>query len=264
LLVGKSPVDLRSSLYLVNQYLPTGLGIVVLLLGCAGFWLAVSSDNWRLKLLGFYFFFSTLIGMVTILQVGGNCNYFFEMWVASALLLPFVFPKLERPWNLAPVGLRWGAIVLLLALLLQQSFAIRQVAKLVKDYDTAPLHGLRVFSTLPYFTLHSKDPQFLDPFLLTIAEQHKVWSPDPLLKRITGQEFDVIILMEASHQLYKYRGFDLYSPRVVAAFEENYQPTCRTDGLVVLHPISHEVRFSAADASRVLGETCFADGDARY
>ncbi len=82
LLVGKSPIDLHSSLFLINECLPVGLGIAVLLFGCAGFWLAVSSDNWRLKLLGFYFFFSTLVGMVTILQVGGNCNYFFEMWVA--------------------------------------------------------------------------------------------------------------------------------------------------------------------------------------
>jgi len=217
-----------------------------------------------LKLLGFYFFFSTLVGMITILQVGGNCNYFFEMWVASALLLPFVFPKLEGPWNLAPIGLKWGTVVMLLVLLLQQAYELRQVAKLVKNYDTAPLSGLRIFSTLPYFTLHGKDPQFLDPFLLTIAEQHKVWSPDPLLKKITGQEFDVVILMEAGHQLSKYRGYDLHSPRVVAAFKENYQPTCRTDGLVVLHPVSREVRFSAADSSRVLGETCFADGNAQY
>ncbi len=147
---------------------------------------------------------------------------------------------------------------------MQQAYELRQVAKIVKNYDSAPLSGLRVFSTLPYFTLHGKDPQFLDPFLLTIAEQHKVWSPDPLLKKITGQEFDVVILLEAGHQLSKYRGYDLHSPRVVAAFKENYQPTCRTDSLVVLHPTAREVRFSAAHASRVLGETCFADGDSQY
>jgi hypothetical protein len=264
LLVGKSPIDWRTSLYLINVYLPTGLGVVVLMLGCAGFWHAMSAGDSRLKLLGFYFMFSTVIGLVTILQVGGNCNYFFELWVAAALLSPFALFRLEDSWNAANAGIKVAALVMLLGLLLEQTYAIRQVAKLVKNYDPAPLAGLKIYSTLPYLTLHGRDPEFLDPFLLTVAEQRGVWSPALLLAKIGDEEFDVVVLMEESHQLYRYRGYDIYSPTVVSALKANYAPLCRTDSLVFLRPKTRAVKFTVADSSRVLGETCYAVGDLSF
>jgi hypothetical protein len=85
-----------------------------------------------------------------------------------------------------------------------------------------------------------------------------------MINEIAGQRFDVVFLMQEGHHLYKYRGFDLFSPTVVASLKANYVPMCRTDGLIVLRPGSRTVTFSVADASRVLNEECFAEGDPQY
>jgi hypothetical protein len=265
LLLGKSPIDLRSSINLISSFLSTGFGLVVIVLGCAGFWIAVSSADWRLKFLGYYFFFSTLIGFTTFLHVGAGCNYLFETWVAAALLLPTAFARLESLWNAAHPGLRLASCILLLALLLQQCYVLKSYyAQFVWNYDATPLNGLRVLSTLSYLTLHGKDPHVLDPFALTTAEEHGLWSPDPILKEIAGQDFDVVVLSEANHQLLKYRGQDFFSPVIISGLRANYQIMCRTSSLIVLRPKSREIPFTAAEASRVLDESCYADGDRRF
>jgi hypothetical protein len=263
LLVAKSPKDLHSAITLIHLCLFPGFGSLLLPAACAGFLMAMGSSNSRLRLYGWYFLFAVVIGFATLLQCGANVYYFFELWIAAALLLPSLLLKVRDSWNGIDWPLRLAASLALAFLFVQQMHSVRQVSKDIHDYNVAKLHSLHILSTDPYLTVQGRNPLLLDPYLNGVLENKHLWSPEPILSEIRLQNFDIVFIHEINHTPVTYRTADLISRTLQDELRVNYRPLCRTAGFVVLHPLGR-VNLTPEDASTVLAERCYADGDQTF
>lgn len=264
LTVNKSPTDLLTAIGIIVTALPTGAGPVLLPAACLVSLPGNFSADWRLRLYSLYFLFAVGIGFTILRLSGGNLHYFFELWVASAVLLPFALMKLKNSWERIDWSPKVGAILVLVFLCVQQIHATHEVAESRRDFHAARLHNLHVLSTEPYLTIQGRDPHLLDPFFSAILEKAKQWSPEPILSEVRQQSFDVVFLKEPDHHPVVYRKAELISPSIQEELRRSYRPICWTTDFVVLRPLRREVGFTAEDASTVLGEHCFAIGDETF
>jgi hypothetical protein len=263
LLVAKSPKDLHSAITLIHLYLLPGFGSLLLPAACAGFLLAMRSSDWRQRLSGYYFLFAVVIGFATLLQCGANVYYFAELWIAASLLLPAVLLKVRDYWIWIDWPLGFAACLALAFLFVQQTHSIVQAPKGIHDYNVAKLHSLHILSTDPYLTVQGRDPLLLDPYLNGVLENKHVWSPEPILTEIRQQSFDIVVIHEINHTPVTYRSADLISRTIQDELRVNYRPLCRTSAFVVLHPL-RQANFTPEDATTVLAERCYADGDETF
>jgi len=264
LLVGETPKSLRSAVTLIHLYLPTGFGSLLLPAACAGFLLGVRSTEWRLRLYSYYFLFAVMIGFTTLLQCGAGVYYFFELWVAGALLLPPVLLRIRDSWNDADWPVQLVASLIVVFLLVQQVHAIRESTRDVHDFNVAKLHALHILSTDPYFAVQGRDPVLLDSWLSSILEKKHRWSPEPILAEIRQQNFDLVFIHEINHAPLLYRTLDLIGPAIDEEIRANYRPLCWTSGFVILRPLRRQIMFTPDDASEVLAERCYSTDDTTF
>jgi hypothetical protein len=63
--------------------------------------------------------------------------------------------------------------------------AIKAIARTISDK--------KVLSTDSYFAALSSEPEMLDPYLMTQLEKRGYWSSDPILSKVSAQQYDFVI-----------------------------------------------------------------------
>lgn len=257
LLIGHSPIAIKPAIELLYFYLALGLGVVVLLGGCAGAIRALGSGRWPLTLLGRYFILALAVALVTLPQVGSDDNYLFEVWSIASILLACSIPEFELVWRKMGQPLRIGATAALILLTAQSVHAIRHPHPRLRHYRFEDLRGLHIFSTNPNLTIAGKDPEFLSTFLTTILDQRGSWSPAGVVNEIHRQEFDVVFLNLMGHKVSNWNGQLTLAPAIIRATDMSYRPLCATSWLLVMVPKTRPVAFSRSEASYTLHTSCY-------
>jgi hypothetical protein len=255
-LIAVSPLDFRSAIILLGHSLSNGLGLIVIPVGFVGFILRVSSSRRPVRFLSLAYLFAGITCIITVLQAGGDRNYFFNFWVLSSIMAALALPEFEEIWRASTAPLKLGLGIPVFFLIFQQADVIRQNGSDLVEYRVEKLRSLHVLSTLPFLTIQGKDAEFLDTYLSAILEEKHRWSPVDLLREIDQQRFDVVFVAEEAGHVAQYRHQSRLSRSVVEHLADTYQPLCRTAKLVVLKPRDRIVSFDAADASDVLRDSC--------
>jgi len=257
LVIGHSPLVIKPGLAVFYSGFPAGLGAPLLVGACAGAALAANSDRWQVRLLCYYFFFVAAITLLTLLQVGSDSNYMFELWTVASILAALAIPQGEAIWSRLGGPLKVGIALATSFLALQSLHAISHPETRLTNYNYDKLHDLHILSTDPSLTVRGKNPELLDSFLITVLQQKGVWSPSGVLDEIHKQQFDVVFLQGSLHNVVQHHGQPFLGPSIVQSIADAYQPVCRTSTMLVMIPrrVGPE-RFSASDGSNVLGEAC--------
>jgi hypothetical protein len=219
----------------IEQYGPDALWIALALLGAAAAARAVSARRgprprgWELLIL--YFLLAWAWGLLTLgRNSGGAGNYLLEAWAVTALLAAAGVAALRPIWTLTPAAARslvilWAAVANIAGLM---AWHYRASVPLP---DQAPLaqvlRGRRVLTDIPYLGVQTRDPAYLDPYLLHTLELAGLWSSRHLAARITAQRFGLVVLdISGGRANTRFRGLTRYDRRTIAALRQAYLPYC--------------------------------------
>ena len=257
LLIGHSPLAVYSGIMLLYLTLSVGLAVPIAAGGVAGFLSALrSTSRWQIHLLMCYSLLALLVAILTLLQVGSNTNYLFEVWSIACILCTFVVPQAEALWATMGLPIRIGAAFGMLHLATLTLREIRHPADEVIEHNFDRLQNLHILSTDPSLTVRGKDPELLDAFLTTILEQRHVWKPSGILDEISREEFDIVFIDQINRKPWEYRGQQYLSLTVLQSLASSYKPLCYTSRMLVMLPKNRPARFSLSDASYTLREVC--------
>ncbi len=211
-----------------------------------------------------------LVGVLTIPQVGGNINYFFEFWMAAAILAAPGLLEAERRLRRAPVALT-GLLILVTIYLVapnlrsdratwrttyqeRQSHTRRQAEW---EKFRSVLVGRRLFSLVPYFTIWSSVPEVPDPLMNSVLERTGQWSSAPIVRNLEAGVYEAIPGYWRSENPILYRGQKLL-PSLYGPIERNYVRTCRFQGFDVWLPARGapelKARLLDAGCARLAGQ----------
>jgi hypothetical protein len=197
-----------------------------------------------------------LVAILTIPQVGGNINYFWEPFFASAVLAGPGLCELKRKVNHAPI-----LITTLLFVLLLQSFLpilrwnvgyVRQSYAVLRDHQTrktnwasfvSTISGRRLLSTMPDVTSYSLTPEIPDPFLNSVLELRGRWNSRSVAAQIDAGAYDLIIVgagdrarARANDESGNYRGIKIWSDEMWAALARAYRLACVFENMEIWLP----------------------------
>ena len=194
-----------------------------------------------------------LVASLTIPQVGGNINYFWEPLVASAVLAGPGLCELQRKANRTPILVTAMLFVLLLQafvpMLRQELEYLRSSYANVSDYQVrktkwesfvSTVSGRRLLSTLPDVTVHSITPEIPDPYLNSVLELQGRWNSGPVVAQINAGIYDLIVIRKGEaedHEGDRYRGLRKWDDRMWGALKRTYRLTCVFEGMEVWLPI---------------------------
>ena len=194
-----------------------------------------------------------LVASLTIPQVGGNINYFWEPLVASAVLDGPGLCELQRKANLTPILVTAMLFVLLLQefvpMLRQELEYLRSSYANVSNYQVrktkwesfvSTVSGRRLLSTLPDVTVHSMTPEIPDPYLNSVLELRGRWNSGPVVTQINARMYDLIVIRKGEaedHEGGRYRGLRSWDDRMWGALKRTYRLTCVFEGMEVWLPI---------------------------
>jgi len=197
----------------------------------AGWGLAVivrPLKRWRLLLI--YVVLAFLIGAVADAQVGGNINYFFEVFFGVAPLAAMGVLYLRR-LQPATAALFLAALLALNSLepaafaVYQSGLDARREKNRNRDLDKlrSVLKGHHVLSTVPTVTFLSDETVVDEPFLLSHLERLGKLDINSLADRLQKQEFELVATaQEASF----HRGIPHLSPTLRRPIVQAYEPYC--------------------------------------
>ena len=197
-----SPItDFRSGIELIGR----ALARPMLPLAVLGGFLALFRGTAESALLALYALTSWLIAFLTIPQIGGNVNYFWEPLLVSALLAGIGWRSLS-----GGIGQLAGwARVLLAAIVIglclpRTAVDLRSLRTSFKAASTlgernarwasfsAELSGRRLLSTISAITALAKIPEVPDPFLNSALELGGKWSFAPIVFDVETWRFELI------------------------------------------------------------------------
>ena len=192
-----------------------------------------------------YCLLAWLVALGTIVQVGGNINYFWEPLFVSALLAGPGVGVIQR-WQGRKLALAGGlGIVLLFGLVLRQDFGIidgtysqwmyRSTRQANWDSLVSIVSGKRLLSTVPAVTMLSVSPEMPDPYLSTVLERRGRWSSAPVVADLEAGRYDLIIEIAQYQAIFEgttvwYRGIEIWSDAMREALLRAYEPVCAFDG----------------------------------
>jgi hypothetical protein len=201
----------------------------------------------RWKLLVAFVVISFALAAVFDVQAGGNVNYFYEALFGA---VPLAVLGIVRVRSLsrrqAIVGA--AATVLLVGFygiprgleayeLARRRFAAEPNFIAARNHTLSTLEqtlrGRRIFSTVPRFALFDPAPALTEPYLFTYQERLGKFDPRPILDRVRGSEFDVVITLSRPGH---WRGVLHISPSLRQAIAESYRPHCVLDGSLMHLP----------------------------
>jgi hypothetical protein len=191
-------------------------------------------------------------------QIGSNINYFLPGLAGCALLLPYAIQ-----W--ARENLRRASVFVAIALgLLWTTYAVARTPVIygpVQEYSVGSYQGLqslRIFSDRPIFSVHGRDPEFLDAFAIHSLELTGHWDSASVVQSIARGDYDLVILacMGTSHEVCNWRGVAYFDAPMVAAINSNYAVMCSTLSSRVLKPRVREIAATPATLAPALGQPC--------
>ena len=179
------------------------------------------------------------IAALTDIQAGANVNYFFEALFA---VVPASVLGVRRLLALAKQDVGAGLFVTALLFIFSLSPAARDLYY-GKDSSTGQmvgrdavaaknlefrkferaLHGQHMFSTVPRVALLDAEPALMEPYLLAYSQRLRKFDPTPILQRIRGSEFEVVVT--ASNQV-SWRGILFIEPDLRHVIMASYRPYC--------------------------------------
>ncbi len=226
------------------------------LLGLAGFVSARRRPEWSLP--RWYFILAWTIPVWPIMQAGASTNYLFEGWTAGALLLPAAVDHLQAHWTAISPASKTLALGLLLFYGWQYQLPVyHKLIITVRGYgNLAPLRNLRVFTNDDYLNAHSRQPELLDPDLAHILALTGHFDETPILARLQGQVYDMLLLGNWGGQLPSYRGIPYYSLAEIRAIRRNYRSACVADEMTVWIPHGRAPALTRPEFGRMLGSEC--------
>ncbi|MGH9534706.1 MAG: hypothetical protein ACRD2E_07595 [Terriglobales bacterium] len=245
-----------------TYYVPDALLLALALLGAAAAVRAARRSHGPLPagwgLLVLYFVFAWAWGLLALcLNSGGGGNYLVAAWAATALLAAAGLAALRPVWTASPAAARslillWVAATSAAGLVTWHHRAVRKLA------DQAPLAALlrhdRVLTDVPYLGVHSRHPEYLDPYLLRTLELSHRWSSRRLARQITARRFDLVLLdIGGGRANTLYRGLTRFDRRTLAALRRAYAPYCLRDTVAVLLPAPPRPTPALAGALRAAG-----------
>jgi hypothetical protein len=196
------------------------------------------------------------IGLVGMPQIGSNVNYFLPGLAGCALLLPYAIG-----WARGNVR-RASAFVAIGLGLLWTTYAAARAPTIYGPVQQGgsytALQALRVFSDNPIFSVHGRDPEFLDAFAIHSLELAGRWDPSPVVQKIEREDYDLILLscMGTSHEVCYFRGVAYFGAPIVAAINNNYEEMCETRSSRVLKPRVRQIAATPAMLAPALGQSC--------
>ena len=182
-----------------------------------------------------------LVAILTIPQVGGNINYFWEPLVASAVLAGPGLCELQRKANRTPIVVTAMLMVLLLRafvpILRQELEYLRISYANVSDYQirktkwesfVSVISGRRLLSIFPDVTVHSMIPEIPDPFLNSVLEVRGQWNSSPVVAQINAGVYDLIVIGKGDAEGYKTtrRGVRKWNDGMWGALRRTYELAC--------------------------------------
>ncbi len=214
--------------------------------------LAVRKRNPERLLCLIYCLVAWLLSSLTITQVGGSINYFFEPLMASAVLAGPGLRELQRKANRTSILVTTMLFVLLLRAflpMLGEEFAyLRESYASVADYQVrktqwqsfvSTVSGRRLLSTYPDVTVLSTTPEIPDPFLNSTLERRGLWNSGPVVAEINARIYDLIVIAKGEAEANKndgYRGIRYWDDRMWQALKKTYAPTCVSQGMEIWLP----------------------------
>ena len=175
------------------------------------------------------------VAALTLLQAGGNVNYFWEPWLASSVLMAAGLRELERIAKRLPV-LPAVFAALFIPTVLHDFYYLRTSVHQAGSYGsrkqrwqalTSALHGKRLLSTFPDVSILGQPPEMPDPFLNTELERAGLWNPQPVLDATRSRSYEILITGKGEERApQSYRGIPLWSEAVWSAANSAYQPVC--------------------------------------
>jgi hypothetical protein len=182
------------------------------------------------------------VASLTIPQVGGAINYFFEPFVASAVLAGPGLCELQRKANRTPILVAAMLFVLLLRAFVPTLWGelayLRKSHANVADYQVrktqwesfvSTVSGRRLLSTYPDVTVLSMTPEIPDPFLNSTLELRGQWNSGPVVAEINAGVYDLIVISKGEAEAPKnsgYRGVQNWDDGMWRALKKSYAPAC--------------------------------------
>jgi hypothetical protein len=183
-----------------------------------------------------------LVAILTIPQVGGNINYFWEPLLASAVLAGPGLCEFQRRASRTSLLATAMLIFLLLRsslpMLRQELDYLRVCYTYVSDYQVrktkwesflAAVAGRRLLSTIPEVTFQSVTPEIPDPYLNSTLELRGQWNSGPVVAQINAAMFDLIVIRKGqaeSSPVWIYRGVGSWSDQMWGALRKTYGLAC--------------------------------------
>jgi hypothetical protein len=193
-----------------------------------------------------------LVASLTITQVGGAINYFFEPLVASAVLAGPGLCELQRKANRTPILVTAMLFALLLRAFLPMlggelaylrksyaNVADYQVRKTKWEAFVSTVSGRRLLSTYPDVTVLSTTPEIPDPFLNSTLELRGQWNSGPVVAEINAGVYDLIVISKGEAEAHKsdgYRGIRNWDDRMWRALKRTYALACVSQDMEIWLP----------------------------
>jgi len=192
-----------------------------------------------------------LVAILTIPQVGGNINYFWEPLLASAVLAGPGLCELQRKANRTPILVTAMLFVLLgrwlLPILREDLGYLRNCYTSLSDYQVrkmkwesfvSTVSGQRLLSTIPAVTVHSMIPEVPEPFLNSTLELRGQWNFGPVVAQMESGMYDLIVIQkgEADDLYPPSRGLRRWSDGMWRALKRTYRLACVFEDMEVWLP----------------------------
>jgi hypothetical protein len=193
-------------------------------------------------LLGLYLGLSLLIGVVTSFNSGASSNYYLEPRAAAMLIVPLGIWNLAQFWPRAPLAFRiFASAVVLFAFIMQPLSWFRLFAQIRQEGNDVraivpAVSGNHVLSTDSYLAALGKDPEMLNPYLVTQLEARGHWSSRPLVDSIMEQKYDVVVFGVEGGHVEDWRGQPRFNRPTMHAIGANYVPFCANNRYLVMVP----------------------------
>jgi len=200
----------------------------------------------------FYCIVAWLVAIVTVLQVGGNINYFWEPLMASAIFAGSAMYEMlqgRKVYNKFTAGILLVWLLLSVKpMLFQQHFfwgtcyakvgeGVINRQRWVRFFDT--ISGKYLLSTSPDITILSKIPEIPDPFLNATLGLSGKWSSQPVVSRLESGAYDLVVIWSGEAEQYDrfiYRGIRIWDDKMWRALRGEYRPACVFEGMEVWLP----------------------------
>jgi len=174
------------------------------------------------------------IAALTDIQAGGNVNYFFESMFG---LIPLAVLGLTYLIELARQQPALGLFLSVFLSLTVLEPRVRELVSTLRDRVAEPvrsqnetflhletaLRGRHFFSTVPRLALLDSQPALTEPFLVSYLERLGKFDARPIVRRVAGGEFDLVITGSEDRQ---WRGIRHVPRDLQTAIDAAYEPSC--------------------------------------